>query len=224
MDVTAKNPRRKPRRSFDTTPLGFLLNARRCQWLSLLFLAILLWVAYLWEWVPACLSGITIGVAVALVPLGCWLAWSFPYHGYFLGRLHNLYRDLPWFRADSWNWVFDDQCEPLFAALEREDFAIHELDGSTLLGVDDLADALVARFGPMSPPHESSRKAAAILARVMRIEGGRHACVWHDAHVMANHAPHELTSFLHNWRRRLTLSMPHVLLFLVAPREETMSR
>ncbi len=220
MHVTQKNPRRKPRRAFGTTPLGFLLEARRSQWLSIPFVAILLFWACARDWVPESWVDITIGAAVGLIPLGIWLAWSFPHHGYFLGRLHNLYRDLPWFRADSWNWMFDDQCEPLFAALERENFAIHELDGSTLLGIDDLANTLVERFGPMTPPRESSRKAVAILARVMQANGGRHAFVWHDAHVMANHAPHELTAFLTLWRRRLVLSMPHVLLFLVAPRDE----
>lgn len=95
MEVTAKNPRRKPRRSFPMTPLGLMLNTRRSQWLALSSLApLLVWMCFE-GWVPESWTNLTLGVAMALVPLGGWLTWTFPHHGYFLGRLHNLYRELP---------------------------------------------------------------------------------------------------------------------------------
>ena len=163
------------------------------------------------------LWALAIGLGAGAFLLALWLTWTFPWHGAYFTAVRNLYRDLPWFKAATVNFVHPSHRRGLEAALVRERFVIHDIDGGTIGSLADLTQALTEQFGPMTHPRDPYRRAAAMLARVVSPRREHHAFLWHGEHVIVAHNQGEQDLFLAAWQRLVRKEMPHVLLFLITP-------
>jgi hypothetical protein len=201
----------KPRvRSFSSSPIVAGLVARRIHWVPVLGVFPLVAAGNVPWW-------LVVAVSVPALVIELWMLLGFPGHGAFVGVLRQLHAELPWFDAGSTTWLRPEQEAELRDALARHVFVVRELDGRTIRGVRDLAEALEAVFGKRTFPRDPVAKSIAILTKAGADTRRHTAVLWRDSGELLRHDPAGATRFLQGWSDAMAATTPHLLLFLFEP-------